>query len=69
VTSEEGKATMRGAVQFWNDETGAVAVDWVVLSAGVVTLAIVVTPPIQVALVGMAMYIRDTILQYQTYLQ
>jgi hypothetical protein len=59
---------MRQAVDFWKDETAAVTIDWVVLSAGVVALAIVVTPPIQVALVDMAIYIRDTILAYQPYL-
>lgn len=60
---------MRSTTDFWADETGAVTVDWVVLSAGVVAMAIVVTPPIQLALVDMAIYIRDTILQYQSHLQ
>lgn len=31
---------------FWNDEAGAVTVDWVVLTAAVVGLAIMVVTPI-----------------------
>jgi Flp pilus assembly pilin Flp len=45
--------------RFQNDETGAVTVDWVVLTAGVVVLAIVVAPPIQRAVGDMAVLIAD----------
>ena len=54
--------------QFLCDENGAVTVDWVVLTAGVVVLAIVVMPPIQTAIVDMAIYIADTVLEYQKFL-
>jgi len=54
--------------QFAGDETGAVTVDWVVLTAGVVILAVIVMPPIQTAIVDMAIYIGDTIIEYQKFL-
>jgi Flp pilus assembly pilin Flp len=58
-----------GFRHFLEDETGAVTVDWVVLTAGVVVFAIFVMPPIQTAIVEMAIYIGDTILEYQKFLQ
>jgi hypothetical protein len=53
---------------FLNDETAAVTVDWVVLTAGVVVFAIFVMPPIQTAIVDMAIYIGDTIGEYKQFL-
>jgi hypothetical protein len=58
-----------GCRQFLGDETGAVTVDWVVLTAGVVILAVIVMPPIQVAIVDMAVYIGDTISEYSKFLE
>jgi Flp pilus assembly pilin Flp len=55
--------------QFLDDESGAVTVDWVVLTAGVVVFAIFVMPPIQTAIVNMAIYIGDTIAEYSKFLQ
>ena len=55
--------------QFQSDETGAVTVDWVVLTAGVVVFAVFVMPPIQVAIVNMAIYIGDTIGLYHAFLE
>jgi len=54
---------------FLQDESGAVTVDWVVLTAGVVVLAVIVMPPIQAALVDMAIYIGDTITEYSKFLE
>jgi Flp pilus assembly pilin Flp len=50
---------MVGLKRFLADDTGAVTVDWVVLTAGVVVLAIVVAPPIQTAVGDMAVLIAD----------
>jgi hypothetical protein len=58
-----------GCKQFFGDETGAVTVDWVVLTAGVVVFAVVVMPPIQTAIVDMAIYIGDTISEYSKFLE
>jgi Flp pilus assembly pilin Flp len=55
--------------QFLQDETGAVTVDWVVLTAGVVVFAVIVMPPIQSAIVDMAIYIGDTISEYSKFLE
>lgn len=52
---------MNSLKRFLTDETGAVTVDWVVLTAGVMVLAIVVMPPIREAVVGMAMMIGDQV--------
>ena len=54
--------------RFVSDETGAVTVDWVVLTSGVVILAVLVMPPIQESIVNMAIYIRDTISSYSAFL-
>jgi Flp pilus assembly pilin Flp len=55
--------------RFLNDERGAVTVDWVVLTAGVVVFAALVMPPIQAAIVEMATYIRDTVAEYSSYME
>jgi Flp pilus assembly pilin Flp len=57
-----------GLKQFLADETGAVTVDWVVLTAGVVVFAVLVMPPIQTAIVDMAIYIGDTVAEYSKFL-
>ena len=58
-----------GFRRFLEDDTGAVTVDWVVLTAGVVVLAVIVMPPIQIAIVDMAQYIGDTIAEYAGFLE
>jgi Flp pilus assembly pilin Flp len=60
---------MNGFERFLSDETGAVTVDWVVLTAGVVVFAVFVMPPIQSAILDMAEYIGETILVYRQFLQ
>lgn len=55
--------------RFVSDETGAVTIDWVVLTSGVVVLAVLVMPPIQEAIVNMAIYIRDTVSSYAAFLE
>ena len=45
--------------KFLSDETGAVTVDWVVLTSGAAVLAVLVVPPIQSSIVNMAVYISD----------
>ncbi len=47
--------------RFLQDESGAVTVDWVVLTSGVVILAIVVMPPIARAVGDMAILIGDQV--------
>jgi Flp pilus assembly pilin Flp len=54
--------------RFLTDDRGAVTVDWVVLTAGVVVLAVLVMPPIQNAIVNMASYIGETVGAYSSYL-
>jgi len=56
-------------MHFLKDETGAVTVDWVVLTSGVVILAVIVMPPIQTAIVDMAEYIGDTVTEYSDFLE
>jgi hypothetical protein len=55
--------------QFLEDEAGAVTVDWVVLTAGVVVFAAIVMPPIQTAVVNGAIYIGETIAEYSKFLE
>jgi hypothetical protein len=55
--------------RFQSDESGAVTVDWVVLTAGVVVFAVFVMPPIQSAIVDMAKYIGETVLVYRQFLE
>lgn len=52
---------MQAIKRFIRNESGAVTVDFVVLTAGVVVLTIVVTPPIRSAVVNMAIDIADTV--------
>ena len=40
--------------KFWDDDSGAVTVDWVVLCAGVVTMAVVVFTEMETGAVGLA---------------
>jgi len=47
--------------EFFEDDDGAVTVDWVVLTAMVVVLAVIVLPIISPALGGMATGIKDVI--------
>jgi hypothetical protein len=54
---------------FLKDETAAVTVDWVVLTAGVVVFAVFVMPPIQAAIVNLAIYIGDTVAEYHKFLE
>ena len=60
---------MNSLKRFFGDETGAVTVDWVVLTAGVVVLAVIVMPPIQAGIMNMAGYIGDTITSYDQFLE
>ncbi len=60
---------MNGFKQFQSDESGAVTVDWVVLTAGVAVFAVFVMPPIQVAILNMAAYIGETIGLYHAFLE
>jgi Flp pilus assembly pilin Flp len=60
---------MNSLKRFFGDETGAVTVDWVVLTAGVVVLAVIVMPPIQAGVTNMASYIGDTIESYGQFLE
>ena len=52
---------MTGFKRFLQDEKGAVTVDFVVLTAGVVVLTIVVAPPIRNAVFNVAMGIGETV--------
>jgi Flp pilus assembly pilin Flp len=45
---------MKNFKHFLKDDAGAVTVDWVVLTSGVVILAVIVLPPIQSAIVEVA---------------
>lgn len=54
--------------RFLQDETGAVTVDWVVLTSGIVILAFIAITPILGPITDMAMYIRDMIDGARTFL-
>ena len=60
---------MDGWKDFLKDESGAVTVDWVVLTAGVVVFAVIVMPPIQRALFDLASGVGETIDKYNQYLE
>ena len=47
--------------RFFQDETGAVTVDWVVLTSGIVILAFLAVTPLVGPITDMAIYIRDMI--------
>jgi hypothetical protein len=55
--------------QFLQDESGAVTVDWVVLTSGIVILAVLAVTPILGPIQDMAAYIRDTITEYHAFLE
>lgn len=55
--------------RFLRDETGAVTVDWVVLTSAVVILAIVVMPPITRAIGDIAVLIGDEVGEAGTRMQ
>lgn len=54
--------------RFLQDETGAVTVDWVVLTSGIVILALIAVTPILGPITDMAIYIRDMIDGARTFL-
>lgn len=54
--------------RFLQDETGAVTVDWVVLTSGIVILAFIAVTPILGPITDMAIYIRDMIDGARTFL-
>lgn len=60
-------------MNFWKtflaDETGAVTVDWVVLTAGVVGIAITFMTPISSAISDLAKGIGEKIGVYKAYLE
>jgi Flp pilus assembly pilin Flp len=55
--------------RFLQDESGAVTVDWVVLTSGIVILAFLAVTPILGPISDMAAYIRDTIIEYHAFLE
>jgi len=55
--------------RFLQDESGAVTVDWVVLTSGIVILAFLAVTPILGPISDMAAYIRDTITEYRAFLE
>jgi hypothetical protein len=65
----DGDSGMGRFTTFIKDETGAVTVDWVVLTAGVVGMAMAFMPPIRDAIVNMAIYIGQTIDAYHVFLE
>jgi len=52
---------MKALKRFLRDDSGAVTVDFVVLTAGVVVLTIVATPSIRAAVLGLASDIADNV--------
>jgi hypothetical protein len=60
---------MKSLKAYLSGEDGAVTVDWVVLTAGVVGMAILTYPVISPAVTGMAEIIRDQINSYKDYLK
>jgi hypothetical protein len=53
---------------YLDDDSGAVTVDWVVLTSAIVILAIVVLPPIRTAVIALTIGIGDTIGEYHDFL-
>jgi hypothetical protein len=53
--------------QFLQDESGAVTVDWVVLTSGIVILGFVAVTPLLGPISDMAGYIRDSINEATTF--
>lgn len=54
--------------RFLQDEAGAVTVEWVVLTSGIVVLAFIAVTPIVGPITDMAIYIRDTIGAFRPFL-
>jgi Flp pilus assembly pilin Flp len=52
-----------------SDEDGAVTVDWVVLTASVVGMVILIYPVISPAITGMAEFIAERISKYHFFLE
>ena len=55
--------------RFLKDESGAVTIDWVVLTSGVVVLGLIVTAFLGQPLLDLITAIRDEMLQYMVFLQ
>lgn len=51
--------------KFMNDETGAVTVDWVVLTAAIVGIGVLVIGSVQTATVNLGANINDRIANYE----
>jgi Flp pilus assembly pilin Flp len=60
---------MNGCNRFLLDDTGAVTVDWVVLTSGLAVLAIIAMTPIQAGITEMAGYIGETVAEYHKFLE
>ncbi len=60
---------MDRVISFLKDETGAITVDWVVLTAGIVGIAVVFMTPISSALADLAVGIADKIAEYHQFLE
>jgi Flp pilus assembly pilin Flp len=60
---------MIGCKRFLKDESGAVTVDWVVLTAGLAILATLAMLPIRGALGDASVFISDTIAEYKVFLE
>lgn len=67
--AHERRAGMCLSKQFLHDESGAVTVDWVVLTSGVVVLAFLAVSPLIGPISDMAAYIRDTVFQASTFFE
>ena len=58
----EGKVAMQGKLfRFYSDETGAITVDWVVLTAAIVGVGILVLTPIAFSTESSATAVADEI--------
>lgn len=55
--------------RFLRDEAGAVTVDWVVLTAAVVILAVIAAPPIQRAVFDNGELIGEKVAEYHKFLE
>ncbi len=59
---------MAAGTRFLTDERGAVTIDWVVLTAGIVFIALTFTAPITAAVGTSAQFIASQIALYSDYL-
>jgi Flp pilus assembly pilin Flp len=64
IYATKRRAGMDTSKRFLKDESGAVTVDWVVLTAGVAFLGLLAMAPIRTAVVSMAGYIGETVDEY-----